>query len=266
MMMRQSICELHEYSWQQVESLVYETLEPVVCRQAFQNWPPLRLWSPAYLKQRIGPQPVQVDVSQDPEFPALDPQSRHDHLMSVDDLLNRIQQPSPPYYFLNSGAAFYNLGVTPPTLSALHADISMTQTQQPDLLVKSLLWISGPGVQSRLHFDGNACHNLNVQVAGRKEFLLLAPQHAASLQLLDDPDRRYLAHFSLLDNVAVHADTVLPKDLPRWHVTLEPGDALIIPALWFHAVHSLDALNINVNYWSIAGQAYLGRLLTQLSR
>jgi len=30
---------------------------------------------------------------------------------------------------------------------------------------------------------------------------------------------------------------------------LEPGDAVYIPALWWHGVESLEGLNILVNYW-----------------
>ena len=31
--------------------------------------------------------------------------------------------------------------------------------------------------------------------------------------------------------------------------TLKPGDAIYIPSLWWHAVESLDTLNLLANYW-----------------
>ena len=36
--------------------------------------------------------------------------------------------------------------------------------------------------------------------------------------------------------------------------TLEPGDAIYIPYCWWHAVQSLDSVNVLVNYWWSEGQ------------
>ena len=34
-----------------------------------------------------------------------------------------------------------------------------------------------------------------------------------------------------------------------FQATLQPGDAIFIPALWWHGVESLETFNILVNYW-----------------
>jgi hypothetical protein len=54
--------------------------------------------------------------------------------------------------------------------------------------------------------------------------------------------------------------------IEHWRFDLAPGDALVIPAFWFHAVRSTGDFNVNVNFWSMPGQAYLSRFLLSLAR
>ena len=41
-------------------------------------------------------------------------------------------------------------------------------------------------------------------------------------------------------------------------VELEPGDAILIPSMWWHHVESLDDMNILINYWWRNTPAYMG--------
>ena len=45
---------------------------------------------------------------------------------------------------------------------------------------------------------------------------------------------------------------------------LEPGDAIIIPSMWWHHIEALDAFNVLVNYWWRSSPAYTGSPLTVL--
>jgi len=40
-------------------------------------------------------------------------------------------------------------------------------------------------------------------------------------------------------------------------VELEPGDAILIPSMWWHHVESLDDMNILINYWCRNTPAYM---------
>ena len=40
-------------------------------------------------------------------------------------------------------------------------------------------------------------------------------------------------------------------------VELEPGDAILIPSMWWHHVESLDDMNILINYWWRNTPAYM---------
>jgi hypothetical protein len=110
-------------------------------------------------------------------------------------------------------------------------------------------WI-GNRIQVAAHYD--LMENVGVVVAGRRRFTLFPPEQLPNLypgpfeltpagtpvSLVDlaAPD---LARFPRFAEAAAAAETA----------TLEPGDALYIPFHWWHAVDSLEPVNLFVNYW-----------------
>jgi hypothetical protein len=110
-------------------------------------------------------------------------------------------------------------------------------------------WI-GNAIRVAPHYD--LMENVGVVVAGRRRFTLFPPGQLANLypgpfeltpagtpvSLVDlaAPD---LARFPRYAEAAAHAETA----------TLEPGDAIYIPFHWWHAVDSLEGVNLFVNYW-----------------
>lgn len=120
-----------------------------------------------------------------------------------------------------------------------------------DLLpdVDARIWI-GNRVRVGTHFD--LTENVACNVAGHRRFTLFPPAQIANLYLgpleltpagtpvsLVDPQNPDLDRFPRFAEAWKHAQTA----------TLAPGDALYIPYGWWHAVDSLDPLNILVNYW-----------------
>ncbi|WP_116091281.1 cupin-like domain-containing protein [Sphingomonas crusticola] len=111
------------------------------------------------------------------------------------------------------------------------------------------LWI-GNATQVATHFD--ASPNLAVCVAGRRRFTLFPPEQVANLYLgpLDntlagppnsmvDPDAPDLERYPRFAEALAQAQVA----------ELAPGDALFIPAIWWHHVRAFDRLNVLVNYW-----------------
>jgi len=111
------------------------------------------------------------------------------------------------------------------------------------------LWI-GNATRIATHFD--ASPNLAVCVAGRRRFTLFPPEQVANLYLgpLDntlagppnsmvDPDAPDFDRYPRFVEALAHAQVV----------ELNPGDALFIPAIWWHHVRALDRFNVLVNYW-----------------
>ena len=126
------------------------------------------------------------------------------------------------------------------------------------------LWL-GNKTRVSAHFD--AADNIACCIAGRRRFTLFPPEQldnlyvgpwdmtpagqAISLVDFDDPDFETYPKFrEALDSAYV--------------VTLEPGDALYLPSMWWHHVEGLDGLNVLVNYWWRVLPRFMGAPLNVL--
>ncbi|RYE03682.1 MAG: cupin-like domain-containing protein [Sphingomonadales bacterium] len=111
------------------------------------------------------------------------------------------------------------------------------------------IWVGNASTVSS-HFD--ASDNIAVVAAGRRRFTLFPPDQIhnlyvgpldynmagqpASMVELNNPDFERFPRFrEALDHALV--------------AELEPGDAIYIPALWWHQVDALSPFNVLMNYW-----------------
>ncbi|WP_296679925.1 cupin-like domain-containing protein [Novosphingobium sp.] len=111
------------------------------------------------------------------------------------------------------------------------------------------LWL-GNATQVAAHFD--LSDNFAVVAAGRRTFTLFPPEQAENLYV--GPLDRTLAGqpVSMVDPLAPDLDRY-----PRFAkaseqglcAVLDPGDAIFIPALWWHHVAASSPVNLLVNYW-----------------
>jgi len=112
------------------------------------------------------------------------------------------------------------------------------------------LWIGG-ATTIQTHYD--VSDNVACVVAGRRTFTLFPPEQVANLYVgpLDFTPAGQPISLVQFDRGVDEAR------FPRFAAareaaltaTLEPGDALYIPPLWWHHVRSWDRLNVLVNYW-----------------
>lgn len=113
------------------------------------------------------------------------------------------------------------------------------------------IWLSNQ-VTVQPHYDQSS--NIACVVAGHRRFTLFPPDQIANM------------YVSPLDNtIAGPQLSMVPfsqtqeneSKYPRFQkaleasvvAELEPGDAIYIPSLWWHAVESLADFNVLVNYW-----------------
>ncbi|NTX08384.1 cupin-like domain-containing protein [Myxococcus sp. CA040A] len=214
---------------------------PVVIKGLLDDWPALTRWSPEWLAERFGDEEVEVmagrDAEPDPDFHA----ERLRRTLPLRELVARFRdtRASDDVYLVARNSLLLRAAFRPllddlrPPRGYIHPDLSA-----PDSVH---LWFGPAGTLSKLHHD-----HLNVlfcQVLGRKRFWL-SPS-CETPRLYND---RGL--YSAVD--------ILAPDVSRFpdfaRATLHscvvgPGDALLIPVGWWHAVQALD-LSVSVTFVS----------------
>jgi hypothetical protein len=111
------------------------------------------------------------------------------------------------------------------------------------------IWI-GNRTTASAHYDMS--NNIAVTLVGRRRFTLFPPDQAANLypgpfDLTPAGQVVSMVDFDAPD-LARHpgfAEALAAAEVAE----MEPGDALIYPALWWHQVEALDPFNAMINYW-----------------
>ena len=117
------------------------------------------------------------------------------------------------------------------------------------------------GNQTRIaaHFD--AVDNIACVAGGKRRFTLLAPEQLENLYVGPSDFTPAGQAISLVD----FANPDFEK-FPRFKIAqqnayvaeLEAGDALYIPAMWWHHVEALSPVNLLINYWWRSTPRFMG--------
>jgi hypothetical protein len=190
--------------------------EPVVFTDAAKGW---RLWTPEDMKREVGDVVVRVTEGREGD-PRYDENFRkHLRKTTVARFVDRVLAAGETndFYLVANGKAMDQPGME----RLLRRVVVDPEYFDPEALRGGTsLWLGPKGTVTPLHHD--TTNILFFQIHGRKE-LLLAPPHEPTLTdrargfYVDDPGGASFAR-----------------------VVLEPGEALFLPAGWWHRVQSLD--------------------------
>ena len=132
----------------------------------------------------------------------------------------------------------------------------------PSALVS--LWLGNHSIVAP-HFDYPA--NIACCVAGVRRFTLFPPDQVANLYVGPWDLTPAGQPISLVDFRAPDYEQ-FPKFREAVETAqmavLEPGDALIVPSMWWHHMEALHAFNVLVNYWWRDTPSYMGPPLSAL--
>ena len=108
--------------------------------------------------------------------------------------------------------------------------------------LRDTLWIAPRGTMSSLHHDGDY-DNLNLQVSGRKLFLLVPPPSHAALHThgsAESPINPFVPDLARFPRFPAAAPV---------EATLAPGEILLIPKYWWHCVYAVEpAVNLSTHF------------------
>jgi hypothetical protein len=126
------------------------------------------------------------------------------------------------------------------------------------------IWI---GNQTRIapHFDFPA--NLACNIHGERRVTLYPPEQLENLYIGPLDFTPAGQPISLVDSLAPDYEQ-FPRfklaEKAAFTTTLQPGDAIVIPSMWWHQIEATAALNVLVNYWWRDSPAFHGSPLSAL--
>ena len=126
------------------------------------------------------------------------------------------------------------------------------------------IWI---GNQSRVSAHYDFPSNIACVVAGRRRVILFPPEQLPNLYVGPLEFTPAGQPISLVDFEAPDYER-FPKFREAVKTArmalLEPGDAIIVPSMWWHHMEALDPFNVLVNYWWRSSPSYMGPPLSVL--
>jgi Cupin-like domain len=213
---------------------------PLVLTGMANDWPAMRKWTPAHLRERYGEVLVEVQAGRagDPDFERNKLLLRRE--MRLAELVDRVLQGSGNDLYLTAN----NQALKRPGLAPLLGDIGSLPewVDRPALAGAALLWFGAAGTLTPLHHD--TLMLLHTQVLGRKRWRLASPLQTHRLYNtrsvfspadLAAPD---LSRFPRLAEVQV------------FDVVVEPGETLFVPLGWWHQVEALDT-SVSISFTNL---------------
>lgn len=204
----------------------YAPGRPVVLEGEIDDWPALKLWSPAYLKRKVGGAEVEYQDGREgsPDFELY--KDQHKGRAPFDAYIDRIARGGNDSYL-----TAYNNEANRAALKVLDKDLGRLGKflgAEP-----GMLWIGPAGTFTPLHYD--LTNNLIVQLVGAKQVLLAPPSETAKMY-----NRRHV--FSEVHDLTDPARLErypLAKDVRSYAVELKAGEMIYVPVGWWHQVRAL---------------------------
>lgn len=220
----------------------YFANRPVLLRGLMSNWKALSTWTPGFFADRFGDVSIEVQAGRDSN-PLYDEQfNSHRCWMPLAEFIDKLPSAGNDVYLTGKNDLLRR-----PEFAELNKDFGhlegiLDATSGP----VPRLWMGGASTITPLHHDSS--NILFGQVYGRKRVRLIPPYEIGNIANdtscfssidIDDPDYERCPAFR---NVSV------------LEAVVAPGDLLLLPIGWWHAVRSLEpSISLSFQNFAVRG-------------
>ncbi|XP_065269702.1 tRNA wybutosine-synthesizing protein 5 isoform X1 [Emys orbicularis] len=215
-------------------------------------------WTLDYLSQTAGTKEVKIHVSTVPQMDFLSKNFVY-RTLPFDVFVRRAAEVKHNKYFISEDEKYYlrSLGEDPrkdiadirKQFPSLAEDIQIPEYFEKEQFFSSVFRISSAGLQLWTHYD--IMDNFLIQITGKKRVILYNPRDAPYLYLAGTK-----SEVLNVDNPDLEKYPLFMK-ARRYECSLEAGDVLFIPALWFHNVISEEfGVGVNVFWKHLPSECY----------
>ncbi|MEV6868510.1 cupin-like domain-containing protein [Streptosporangium subroseum] len=213
--------------------------EPVVLTDGPRLMEEVWRWTPEFLREAVGGERLRATLpGPDGKFQYEPGRALDSQPISVSRFFDDMADPDGPRWCLQQVAVEREL-------PELAARLDYPAGVPRELINAVNLWMAAPGTVTPLHYDDT--HNLFAQVSGSKTFYLFPPESLDALY--PGPLNTGAQHLSRVDlfdpDLTRHP---LAGRLSYRKATVNAGEALLLPAFWWHQVASQD-VSVSVNFW-----------------
>lgn len=230
-----------------LKNYYYENV-PVVLEKAVKHWPAMK-WTPELLKARVGNAKVQVQFGRESDKDYERNSATLRRTMRMADYIDLVRATE------KSNDFYMTAGNWPESKHAfidLYKDIRNIEDgylHESGTMEQGFLWVGPAGTITPLHHD--LSNNLFVQVYGRKRFILIP-----STQIKDCYNNDYVYCDVDIFNIDYEKFPNL-KNATILDFVLNPGEVLLIPNCWLHAVEAIDT-SISLTFTNFNAENTLG--------
>lgn len=236
------ILQLKQPSVLEFQDRCFDTLQPALLLDTFNNWPALEKWRDLnYLLKLTGNRKVPIEIGANY---ASDEWSQK--FMKIKDFLQRqFSADNESTEDEKCGVEYLAQHELFEQIPQLKKDFSIPTycslaRNSESLDIKA--WLGPKGTISQMHYDPK--HNLLCQVFGSKMIILASPEDTDNLYI-----NECLKNTSQINANCLDIDKFpLAANVKFLHLTLQPGDCLYLPPKWWHYVES-ESASFSVSFW-----------------
>jgi hypothetical protein len=215
---------------------------PVLLRGLMSTWKALSTWTPQYFAERFGDVEIEVQADRESDSRYDERFENHRSRMRLAEFVDRMPSAGNDIYLTAK-----NDLLKQPEFAELHKDFDHPQgildaTKGP----VPRLWMGGASTITPLHHDSS--NILFGQVYGRKQVRLIPPYEIGNVA-------NEMSCFSSIDIDNPDFDRFPAfRDVSVLDAVVAPGDLLLLPIGWWHAVRSLEpSISLSFQNFAVRG-------------